>query len=174
LFNKDGRGVRRGLPKIIKISAENNHYGFNRIIAFWSQCFKLGAILEHSISAALFSPLINTTFAFVIPDFISSDTGKESRREDDNRPTLKEEKIVDLTLVEVSKERNSGPFLSFHLIFHGPDLFLPQGCYLARHEKLEDIEFFIVPVGDIKNDDGRVTGYEYQVCYSVKTVADGT
>ncbi|MGZ8158149.1 MAG: DUF6916 family protein [Methylobacter sp.] len=137
--------------------------------------FLKGGILTYPISAALFSPLVNTTFAFVIPD---SDLpiGKGPELENVNeilRPKIKE-KTVDLTLVEVSKENPCGPFVSFNLLFHGPEFFLPQGCYMARQEKLGDHEFFIVPVGDIRNDKGVVTGYQYQACYSVKPVAVGS
>lgn len=119
--------------------------------------------MTHLISAALFSPLVNTTFTFVIPDFDPANIGKEPEFEN-----------VDLTLVEVSKETPCGPFISFNLLFHGPEFFLPQGCYMARQEKLGDHEFFIVPVGDIRNDKGVVTGYQYQACYSVKPVAVGS
>lgn len=131
--------------------------------------------MTQPISAALFSPHVNTTFAFVIPSVQQACNKPEPDDVDGVRlARAKEEKTVDLVLVEVGKEKPCGPFVSFHLIFHGPKFFLPQGSYTARHQKLGSREFFMVPIGDIKDSEGDVTGYKYQICYSVKPAATGS
>lgn len=100
-----------------------------------------------ALSAALFAPHIHSTFAFDAPGLGG----------------------VDLKLVEVSKEKASGPYTNFHLIFHGPTQFLPQSIYRVNHAEMGEQELFIVPIGDMKNEQGVVTGYEYQTCFSVKS-----
>ncbi|MDD5058040.1 MAG: hypothetical protein PHQ60_09210 [Sideroxydans sp.] len=113
--------------------------------------------MSQAIRAALFAPHVNSNFAFIVPNIMSPGF--------DAQP---EALAVNLTLMEVSQEKTGGPYINFHLIFHGPDILLAQGNYLARHEKLGDNDFFIVPIGEIKNEQKAVTGYQYQSCYSVK------
>lgn len=96
-------------------------------------------------SATLFEPHLQSAFAFDVPGIGG----------------------VNLKLVEVSKEKASGPYTNFHLIFHGPMQFLPQSVYRANHAEMGEQELFIVPIGDLKNDQGFVTGYKYQSCFSV-------
>ncbi len=53
-----------------------------------------------------------------------------------------------LELVEV-KEGNFSPRVdNFSLIFHGPmSPFFPQGIYRLNHQKLGEIDIFLVPMG---------------------------
>jgi hypothetical protein len=113
--------------------------------------------LSQSIRAALFTPHVNSNFAFSVPGIASPDA--------DSPP---ESLTANLTLMEVSQEKASGPYINFHLIFSGTTTLLAQGCYRARHEQLGDHDFFIVPIGEIKGAEEAVTGYQYQSCYSVK------
>lgn len=113
--------------------------------------------MSQPIRAALFTPHVNSNFTFTIPDFVSPSADKQ--------PELH---TVDLALMEVSQEKAGGPYISFHLIFHGPDILLAQGSYRATHKQLGEHEFFIVPIGEIKNEQKAVAGYQYQSCYSVK------
>ncbi len=122
--------------------------------------------MTQPLSAKLFEPHLNSVFTFTVPD------SSEPTVEKVNgvfQEVFKNGAQADLTLTEVSKEKPCGPFISFHLIFRGPAVpFLPQGSYAAKHAGHGDRNFFIVPIGDIKNENQEVTGYDYQVCYSVK------
>ena len=113
--------------------------------------------MSQFIRAALFTPHVNSNFAFVVPNFMSPSA---------DRPP--EPLTVNLALMEVSQEKAGGPYINFHLIFHGPNTLLTQGNYRAKHEQLGEHDFFIVPIGEIKGAEEAVTGYQYQSCYSVK------
>ncbi len=113
--------------------------------------------MSQPIRAALFTPHVNSNFAFAVPNFMSP-----------SADTQAEPFTVNLTLMEVSQEKTGGPYINFHLIFHGPNILLAQGGYRVKHEQLGEHDLFIVPIGEIKGAEEAVTGYQYQSCYSVK------
>ena len=56
--------------------------------------------------------------------------------------------MADLTLIEVSELRTRFPLTSFSTIFLAPESYrLEQGLYYLGHEKLGDMQLFLVPVG---------------------------
>ena len=53
----------------------------------------------------------------------------------------------DLELVQVSELRTSSHQVNFSIIFQGPqERFLPQRIYRLNHDRLGDLELFLVPV----------------------------
>lgn len=52
-----------------------------------------------------------------------------------------------LELIEVSAQRENGPFDSFSIVLRGPaGTYIPQANYCFEHDALGDIELFIVPI----------------------------
>jgi hypothetical protein len=72
---------------------------------------------------------------------------------------------VELELVEV-KSYNAGPneqhgMVRFSLYLYGPgDVYLPQRTYTLEHERMGELELFVVPVGI----DER--GYRYEIVFN--------
>jgi hypothetical protein len=72
---------------------------------------------------------------------------------------------VELELVEI-KSYNAGPnehqgMERFSLYLYGPaDIYLPQSIYTLEHERMGEIELFLVPIGL----DAR--GYRYEIVFN--------
>ena len=70
-------------------------------------------------------------------------------------------RIVDLTLAEVTELTLSGTQEQFSLVFRGPrDNFLGQGMRSLDHEKLGQCDLFLVPVRE------DAEGYYYEVVFN--------
>jgi hypothetical protein len=70
-------------------------------------------------------------------------------------------RIVDLTLAEVSELTLSGTQEQFSLVFRGPrDNFLGQGMRSLDHEKLGRCDLFLVPVRE------DAEGYYYEAVFN--------
>lgn len=76
---------------------------------------------------------------------------------------------IDLKLVKVT-ERDDEGYYGVSLIFHGPaNAFLPQKTYSFVHETLGELDMFIVPIGELKeNHEGKIvrTGFQYQAIFT--------
>ncbi len=67
----------------------------------------------------------------------------------------------DLDLVEVTEHLHSARQESFSVFFHGPaSSFIQQGMYRLCHEKLGEVDLFLVPVGR----DGD--GFQYEAVFN--------
>ncbi len=67
----------------------------------------------------------------------------------------------DLKLVEVTEHLHTARQESFSVFFHGPaSPFMQQGMYRLCHEKLGEVDLFLVPVG--RDSDG----YQYEAVFN--------
>ncbi len=67
----------------------------------------------------------------------------------------------DLKLVEVTEHLHTVRQESFSVFFHGPaSSFIRQGMYRLCHEKLGEIDLFLVPIGRDRD------GYEYEAVFN--------
>ena len=63
------------------------------------------------------------------------------------RLPLGSDKAADLELIEVTESVASPGQEQFSIIFRGPlEYFFPQSIYHIEHEKLGDLDIFIVPI----------------------------
>lgn len=85
--------------------------------------------MEASLTIEDFKTLVNDTFVF---------------------PIENQEKLA-LTLIEVNSltKHMEGGREPFSLIFKGPENpQIPQGTYVLRHDRFEDLRLFLVPVSN--------------------------
>src|SRR4051812_2932549 len=69
---------------------------------------------------------------------------------------------VELELVELTESSSSPKHEQFALLFHGPqDHFLQQMIYPMEHEKLGELELFLVPIGRNQN------GFQYEAVFNL-------
>jgi hypothetical protein len=62
-------------------------------------------------------------------------------------------------VVEISKTEHNE---TFSLYFHGPlQPFMPQKIHRLRHEKLGELELFLVPIGQDKD------GFQYEAAFNI-------
>lgn len=70
--------------------------------------------------------------------------------------------VCALRLMEISERTRTPQQEIFSLMFHGPaEPFVPQGMRRLRHDKLGELELFLVPVGKEKD------GFEYQAVFNL-------
>ena len=70
-------------------------------------------------------------------------------------------RIFRLILVEVVEHARTERNEAFSLMFHGPsDPFLGQGIHKLKHATLEELEIFLVPVGQDKD------GFQYEAVFN--------
>lgn len=70
---------------------------------------------------------------------------------------------LDIQLVTVRDEDAGAPGRQMSLIFHGPaNPVMPQGTYTVRHEVMDPLEMFLVPIAG-SNDQRTI----YQACFTV-------
>lgn len=68
---------------------------------------------------------------------------------------------VVLTLVQTKRKLDTPVQECFTLLFDGPDTLLPQQTYRLRHERLGELELFLVPVAR------TAAGYQYQSVFNL-------
>jgi hypothetical protein len=67
-----------------------------------------------------------------------------------------------LTLTEVLEHKSTPHQETFSLVFHGPlEPFVPQGTCRLRHEKLGELELFLVPIAQNEK------GFQYQAVFNL-------
>ena len=67
----------------------------------------------------------------------------------------------DLELIQVSEEQSTRRQTVFSILFRGPaDRFIPQRMVKLRHERLGEMQIFLVPVGQDKE------GFQYQAVFN--------
>lgn len=69
---------------------------------------------------------------------------------------------VDLTLIQVSKSIDDEFQFAFSLLFQGPLEPLLQSTYRLRHERLGDVDLFMVPVRQKKG-----VGLQYEAVFNL-------
>lgn len=70
-------------------------------------------------------------------------------------------RIFPLTLSNIVEHVKTEHQEAFSLFFHGPlDPFLPQGIHKLKHNKLGDLEIFLVPVA--RDQDG----FQYEAAFN--------
>jgi hypothetical protein len=76
---------------------------------------------------------------------------------------------IGLKLIKVT-ERDDEGYFGVSLIFNGPaSPFLPQKTYNFVHETLGELDMFLVPIGELKeNHEGKIvrTGFQYQSIFT--------
>ena len=68
---------------------------------------------------------------------------------------------IELELIELNEGVSTPGHEQFSLIFRGPlDYFLGQGTYHMEHDKMGEIDLFLVPVGQEQD------GFHYEVIFN--------
>ena len=77
------------------------------------------------------------------------------------RVPLGSDNAAELELIEVTEILSSPGQEQFSLLFRGPmEYFFPQSIYHIEHEKLGEMDIFIVPVGKSKD------GFRYEAVFN--------
>ena len=77
------------------------------------------------------------------------------------RIPLQSGNAAELELIEVKETMSTPSQQQFSVFFRGPlEYLLPQGTYHMEHEKMREIDLFIVPVGR------EPDGYHYEAVFN--------
>jgi len=84
------------------------------------------------------------------------------------RVNVEAPKPIELELVEVKSYVNKDSpteqkgMERFSIHFRGPDIYLPQGIYSITHERMGDLELFLVPIAR------EELGFRYEAVFNVR------
>ena len=102
--------------------------------------------MTENITKEMFAESLKTKFKLRLPE--SSDT-------------------IELELMQLTEGVSNPKYEQFALIFQGPqNIYLPQAIYQLEHEKLGEMDLFIVPVGRDEH------GFQYEAVFNRPVAED--